>query len=545
MITRNALLLTTALFLAYPAITHAEEIHAGDYLASRFAQNNHDWNNASTYLDNLLDDQTVSQEKLQRAMVLAMGSGRGDEAIRMAKKLKKNDWPGSQTLLDIFLIIDSFKNQDYKKSSEIFTALEQNGTTKFLGPYMQGWIAAAQNKVDLKPLQSNISQLYHGILISDHLNDHSEIEKLIDKASSVETINVAELERIADLYGHIGNTDKAKELYQRILKKRPEEKAIQNKITALENGKSSDLFERIKTPQQGMAQAFHDMTGILVNENNDESARVFANIALHLYPKMSKTRLLLGSLHQEHEQYDAAIKQYEAVEKNSPDYLKSRHAIADIYMNTEQFDLAVALLKKVYKHDKDIGTLIKIGDAQRRQSNFGLALKEYNKAVKALGGKVPKEYWHLHYVRGIAYEQSNNWKRAEEELQAALAYQPEHPYVLNYLGYAWADQGKNLDEARAMIQKAVSLRPSDGYITDSLGWVIYRMADYEAAAEVLERAVELLPYDPTINDHLGDAYWQVGRKREARFQWERAVNHSEDQDQVQTIQGKLSDGLIK
>ena len=94
-----------------------------------------------------------------------------------------------------------------------------------------------------------------------------------------------------------------------------------------------------------------------------------------------------------------------------------------------------------------------------------------------------------------------------------------------------------------MIQKAVDLRPSDGYITDSLGWVLYRTQDYSGAVRWLECAVELLPYDPTINDHLGDAYWQVGRVLEARFQWERAKNHSDDAEQIDAIKQKLKNGL--
>jgi tetratricopeptide (TPR) repeat protein len=95
-----------------------------------------------------------------------------------------------------------------------------------------------------------------------------------------------------------------------------------------------------------------------------------------------------------------------------------------------------------------------------------------------------------------------------------------------------------------MIKKAAELRPTDGYIADSLGWVYYRMANYKEAVPSLEAAVELLPYDPVINDHLGDAYWQAGRKLEARFQWQRARNYSEDQSLNAMIDQKLAQGLI-
>ena len=93
------------------------------------------------------------------------------------------------------------------------------------------------------------------------------------------------------------------------------------------------------------------------------------------------------------------------------------------------------------------------------------------------------------------------------------------------------------------IRRAVALRPEDGYITDSLGWVLYRLGNYEEAVPHLERAVELLPYDSVINDHLGDAYWRVGRRLEARFQWMRAKNHSDDEILVGEIDRKLDQGL--
>ena len=128
-------------------------------------------------------------------------------------------------------------------------------------------------------------------------------------------------------------------------------------------------------------------------------------------------------------------------------------------------------------------------------------------------------------------------------MSAALEFQPEHPFVLNYLGYSWADQGINLEKSREMIERAVDLRPDDGYIADSLGWVLYRMGRYQEAVAPLERAVELLPYDPVINDHLGDAYWKVGRRLEARFQWERARNHTEDEELITAVQHKMINGL--
>jgi tetratricopeptide (TPR) repeat protein len=187
--------------------------------------------------------------------------------------------------------------------------------------------------------------------------------------------------------------------------------------------------------------------------------------------------------------------------------------------------------------------MIQIGDLYRGMENFDRAITAYNRAARSLGDTIPSDYWHLLYVRGMAYEQAGDWPRAEKDLKAALAYQPAHPYILNYLGYAWADQGIHLDEALTMIEKAMSLRPDDGYITDSMGWVLFKMNQFEEAVPFLEQAVALMPYDTTVNDHLGDAYWRVGRRLEARFQWERAKNHSTDADSIKALELKISEGL--
>jgi predicted negative regulator of RcsB-dependent stress response len=59
----------------------------------------------------------------------------------------------------------------------------------------------------------------------------------------------------------------------------------------------------------------------------------------------------------------------------------------------------------------------------------------------------------------------------------------------------------------------------------------------------LEKAAELMPVDPIINDHLGDVYWAVGRKREARFQWSRALSFDPEGVDIIRIRKKLQIGL--
>ena len=170
------------------------------------------------------------------------------------------------------------------------------------------------------------------------------------------------------------------------------------------------------------------------------------------------------------------------------------------------------------------------------------AAEAYDRAIERIPA-LERRHWALLYSRAIALERSDQWPRAEADFLKALEFEPDQPFVLNYLGYSWVEKRQHLERATDMIRKAVALRPNDGYIVDSLGWVHYQLGDYADAVRELERAVELRPEDPVINDHLGDALWRVGRRTEALFQGERALGLKPEPDTIEAIQKKLKEGL--
>lgn len=95
---------------------------------------------------------------------------------------------------------------------------------------------------------------------------------------------------------------------------------------------------------------------------------------------------------------------------------------------------------------------------------------------------------------------------AEQAVRDALRRAPDHPRVLNFLGYLLADQNRNLAEALELIRRALSQDPDNGAYVDSLGWVYYRLGRLDDARVQLERAVELTNGDPVVHEHLGDVY---------------------------------------
>ena len=515
---------------------------SGSYLSGRFAQRHHEWSTAGRYIDYVLKAHENNPTLLKRAMVLAMGAGNYERAIEMAAIIiDKHEHDNS--LSRLFLTAEAFKNKDYQTAATHITSMPEGGLSSFIMPLLYSWSSAALGEYDTNNLKTNSIHIYHSILIAEFMGETKSIKSMLKNALSAGELGVEDVERIADIYAHIGEIENAKNLYDQALSIAPDSESLNKKREKLEQSAPDDnSFINIKTPEQGVAEAFYDMARLLTQDYSDESARVFANVALYLNPQLTKAKILLARVSTRNERYDEAISFYKKIEKEDDNFLTARRNIANILHEQDKNDDAIQELEMLASEYNDLDALIQIGDIHRAGEQFKQAIKAYNSAADRLG-EITDEYWHLFYVRGMSYEQDGQWKKAEQDLLSALKFQPDHPYLLNYLGYAWADQGERLEDSLRMIKRAVELRPADGYITDSLGWVYYRMGQYKDAVPHLEQAVQLLPYDPVINDHLGDAYWKVGRHLEAEFQWKRAKNHAEDPELILSIETKLQDGL--
>jgi len=514
---------------------------SGNYLASRHAQAAHDWNKASESLDTVLKKDPENLTNLKRAMVIAMGSGQHDKAFSYADRILKAE--PDHALSIMFTAVRAFHDGEHAKSRTITDTMADGGITDFIKPLLIGWNSAALGALETDNLNQNSVHFYHGIMIADYLKKYDDVKRLLKESMTAGEITPADTARIADIYAHIGETDKALQIYQTLAKLLGETDEIKERIAKITTGEKLDGYNAITSAKQGLAQSMVDMAQILFQDYSDDSARIFSHMGLYLNPDLTEAKLLLADVTARHDQNDQAAKYYKSIPKDDERYLEAQRKASALLEDMGEIDKAEALLQKLVTEHDDLLSQIIIGDLHRNHENFDDAIKSYNKAVKMMGGEITPEYWHVHYRRGMAYERAGQWDKAEKDLLAAIEYRPEDPYILNYLAYSWADKGENLEQALDMLRTAFSLRPADGYISDSLGWVLYRMGRIDEALPYLEKSVALLPYDATINDHLGDAYWRSGRKLEARFQWNRAINNGEEEDKIAEIQAKLENGL--
>lgn len=534
--------------LSLSPYTELKPTWAGSYLASRVAQDRFDWGRAGAFLEQVQSERNSNPVMDRRLMLLSMGSGHFDQALKQARQIDAaQDESG---LTGLILLLAPIRDGQFITAENLLEQIPKSTLSKFIYPLVSVWLGAARGQTDLSPLAGNRSYYYHRVLLADFLNAIDGVANKEILLGVNDQLTAISAERIGDIFLRHQKYDLAATLYKTTQILNPNIPGLMEKMAAAENQTAPlpdtiNLSPPVASATEGIAYAFFDMAMSFYNEQSLESAQLFAQMALVLKPDLAESHLLLGNLLYRNGRIDAAIETYNMIPADNPRYRAVHQQIAQLLVQQNRNDDAITALKKLIDGGApadQIDYLMQIGDIYRDQEDFSYALDYYNMAARKIGDPIPARYWQLLYARGMTLERLKKWTAAEDDLRAALVFQPNHAHLLNYLGYSWADQGLHLPEATDMLIKAATLAPHDGYITDSLGWVYFKTNQYPKAVEHLERAVELMPYDPTINDHLGDAYARVGRKREAEFQWHRAYNYTEDDEQKNTIGAKL--GLI-
>jgi tetratricopeptide (TPR) repeat protein len=526
----------------------------GNYLAAGHAQEVHDYDNASKFLERALANDPNNFELVRRAFVLRLSDGKIDQAVPLARRI--TDLDGNRGLAAIVLLVEDIKAGKFDEAAERAKTMPREGAQRYAVPLLLAWTeagrhdgAAALHALDemgslrgLEPLRD----LHQG-MIADFTGQPDMAEEAYVKLAAEETQPTY---RVVEVVGNFdersGHDVAAKRLYQSFTNDDDETLITQTALARIAAGQKPAPL--ITSAQQGAAEAMFDLASLLDQRETVDASLIYARLALSLDPNFPLAQLLTAELRSDEGRLDDALQLYQSVDPKSPLAWAARLREALALDALDRSDEAIVELRKMAaERPSSPAALVELGDVLRGESKFDDAAKAYDQAIARIGsaGQAQADSWRLFYDRGVAYERSGEWPRAEADLKHALALSPDQPMVLNYLGYSWIDKGENLPEALRMIQRAVELRPNDGYIVDSLGWAYYRLGDLDKATEFEERAIELLPEDPTINDHLGDVYWRDGRDTEARYQWRRALQFGPEEDDVKSIQAKLDHGLAK
>ncbi len=516
----------------------------GNYLAGRFAQHNNDWRSANGFMQEVLISDKDNTSLLHRSFLLALGGGDLVNAENTAKQIISNG--RDIELATIMMLAKDIAEDNIEEAWRRTERLKDSQFNDYMQPIVQAWILVMLGSEDvaLLSLEKHISvfendplYLLHMALISEYAKKYDKAEIFYQKVLNSKELTVYSALTVASYYQRQGQEDKVAMIYNQI-------SGQANSYNALSLPNMMELFGKSRAePKEALSLVMFELSTLLFERKAYDSALIYARMAQILSPESPLVAIMLGDISAVHGNYDEAVMSYNSVAKETGMLRFAKLKAAEILEANGRGSEAIELLLNTSKEEKLYSdTLVYLGDIYRRNEQHEKAIQSYNVALQRIG-TLKAEHWFIIYARGVSNERLSKWNKAEQDLLAALALQPDNPIILNYLGYSWVDKGINLKQAISMIKKAVSLRPGDGYITDSYGWAMYRTGKFNEAVEWLEYSSEKVPYDMTINDHLGDAYWRVDRRTEAKFQWKRAYNATSDRLEKQRLAKKIKQGL--
>ncbi len=523
---------------------------AGAYLAARTADVEKDVAAAAGFYRDALEIDPDNLFLLERAVVLSAAAGDLEESIDFAERLQGTS-PDNH-VARLITATEHIRSGRHDEAIESLDRARGGVLANLVGGLLTAWATFGTGEPeraleDLAKLEGESwyepFKLLHGGYIALTAGRTSEALDALEAALAEDANAVRITEAYARALAIAGRNEEAEAALEDFLSRFPDNALA---IAALRSVRSGQVAGTVTTPAQGAAEALAGVGAAVGQEGGTEVAYLYLRLALHLDPEIAGglAALSLGNLLDANNQGEAAIEAFEAIPPDAPFRALAQLRSALALDRMDRTDEAEAAFKAAIAADPDdIQSYISYGNMLRGRERFADAAEVYAEAIARVPEPGPAD-WSLFYFRGIAYERTKEWEKAEADFRKALELSPDQPLVLNYLGYSWVDMGINLEEAMEMIRKAVDLRPNDGYIVDSLGWAHYRLGEFEEAVKELERAVSLRPEDPVINDHLGDAYWQVGRALEAQFQWRHARDFGAEGDELALVLRKINEGRL-
>jgi len=521
----------------------------GDYLAGTYANFLDDSDARSKFYTRAFEAAPTNVNIGRRAVTSALTAGDFKKATKLAQEVYAVDDTESMALA--VLAIDAFTKGEHKEAKKYLDPNTADITMGIVMAFTDGWneYAMGKEKAARTAFKQQAARPYFGELAKLQIANLEAIEgnkAAADEAfAELKETTQSTVESALSTARHYANTGRETKALERldayIDETGLESGPLQAYATALRAG---DGIDAPLSAREQLSRALTDPSyEFFLRNRAADAAEVYLRLALHIDPKNEKAELWLASLLENTDRSDEAMSIYKSFSEDSPYVISARLSEANIYFDREDDDKALKVLEDVNDRHETFVTREALGRARLIREKYEDALPIYTAIIESMSEEEVAKNTQPLYFRGISYERTKEWEKAEADFLRVLEIEPDNADALNYLGYTWVDRGENLEKAFEMIRKAVDLEPQSGAIIDSLGWAHYKLGQYEAAKVQLEKAVELSPSSSTIVDHLGDVYWKLGRYREAGYQWERALIYDPTDEERETIEAKLKSGL--
>ncbi len=249
-------------------------------------------------------------------------------------------------------------------------------------------------------------------------------------------------------------------------------------------------------------------------------------------PDAVRLTTLIGMAYYGLAEYPSAAPYLKEAADRDPNNSTLLLSLAHSYLWSKQFKNVLDVYHQILSINPDSAEADMLaGEALDEMKDNAGATEMFRAAVKAN----PKEP-NAHFGLGYLLWSQKKFPEAASEFSAELANDPNHKQALLYL--ADSDiQMNQLDPARPLLEKVLRLDSSIALAHLDLGIVESEQEHNEEALRELLIAEKLMPSDVNVHWRLGKLYRTMGKKEEAKVEFDKAssLNKAADEDLYKKI----------
>jgi len=504
-----------------------ETVRPGSYLAALNAVFYQDLGEAASLYLKTEQGDPENKKLLKESYLFNAVLGRFDEIRSIVSKLHEAKTGG--LFVPYVQATYEVKKNDWKSARTNIEGANAELLNQFLNPLLKAWTYAGEKQFDeaikaLAPLKEDPGLLsyyfYHRGLIALTMQLNEEADSAFQELAKKDLMALSLYPEIKTFYLQKKKWNVDNPFFVKLQLFEAQQPATTELIMRRP--------PRVMTPIRGMAEAFYNSsTALGTNKAYFEKALILSGLSLFLEQKQELPKIWSAEVLEAVKRPELAAHYYKQLAHpltQTVAFKKASNLIA-IGKTKEALSILVPLRAS---NERSTPLWMALASAYQKEENWPAAIAAYSK-VLSIEGESNREYASdIYFMRAFIYTEQKQLALAEADLKHALDLNPKNPKILNHLGYQWLEKDVTMEKGFDLVEQAYKLDASDPHIVDSMAYGYYRKANYKKALPLAEKTVDKMPQSSVANAHLGDVYLALGRRREAIFQYNKALALSYD-----------------